>query len=168
MLLLAASAPLAEEDVRLLQLAAQSVASLMLIQRGTAAAEGPVHDELLADLLERPHSVDPHLLERTRRLGIDLDRPHVVVVARPEGGELGKAVAWASSYAYRMGGLKGVRRGCIVLVLPATDASAAAHRVSGELSPLLGHAVSTGAAGPTASPGRWPACTPRRCAAWTR
>ncbi|MCX5196042.1 helix-turn-helix domain-containing protein [Streptomyces sp. NBC_00249] len=152
-LLLSASAPLADEDVRLLQLAAQSVASLMLIQRGTAAAEGPVHDEILADLLERPHSVDLHLLERTRRLGIDLDRPHVVLVARPEGGELGKAVAWASSYAYRMGGLKGVRRGCIVLVLPGTDASAAAHRASGELSPLLGHAVSTGAAGPTGSPG---------------
>ncbi|MGW0395256.1 helix-turn-helix domain-containing protein [Streptomyces sp. NPDC003042] len=152
-LLLSASAPLADEDVRLLQLAAQSVASLMLIQRGTAAAEGPVHDELLADLLERPDCVDLHLLERTRRLGIDLDRPHVVVVARPEGGELGKAVAWASSYAYRMGGLKGVRRGCIVLVLPGTDASAAAHRASGELSPMLGHAVSTGAAGPTGSPG---------------
>ncbi|MEU8460691.1 GAF domain-containing protein [Streptomyces sp. NPDC029003] len=152
-LLLRAFAPLAEEDVRLLQLAAQSVACLMLIQRGTAAAEGPVHDELLADLLERPHSVDPHLLERTRRLGFDLDRPHVVVVARPEGGELGKAVAWASSYAYRMGGLKGVRRGCVVLVLPGADASAAAHRVSGELSPLLGHAVSTGAAGPTGGPG---------------
>ncbi|MEU9026354.1 GAF domain-containing protein [Streptomyces sp. NPDC048383] len=152
-LLLSASAPLAEEDVRLLQLAAQSVASLMLIQRGTAAAEGPVHDEILADLLERPHSVDLHLLERTRRLGIDLDRPHVVVVARPEGGELGKAVAWASSYAYRMGGLKGVRRGCIVLVLPGEDASAAAHRASAELSPLLGHAVSTGAAGPTGGPG---------------
>ncbi|MGI5444229.1 helix-turn-helix domain-containing protein [Streptomyces sp. CA-243310] len=152
-LLLSASAPLVEEDVRLLQLAAQSVASLMLIQRGTAAAEGPVHEELLADLLERPHSVGLHLPDRTRRLGLDLDRPHVVVVARPEGGELGKAVAWASSYAYRMGGLKGVRRGCIVLVLPGTDASAAAHRASGELSPLLGHAVSTGAAGPAAGPG---------------
>ncbi|MEV6570306.1 helix-turn-helix domain-containing protein [Streptomyces sp. NPDC051577] len=152
-LLLSASAPLVEEDVRLLQLAAQSVASLMLIQRGTAAAEGPVHEELLADLLERPHTVGAHLLDRTRRLGLDLDRPHVVVVARPEGGELGKAVAWASSYAYRTGGLKGVRRGCIVLVLPGTDASAAAHRASGELSPLLGHAVSTGAAGPAAGPG---------------
>lgn len=152
-LLLSASAPLAEEDVRLLGLAAQSVASLMLIQRGTAAAEGPVHDELLADLLERPHSFDLRLSERTRRLGVDLDRPHVVVVARPEGGELGRAVAWASSYAYRMGGLKGVRRGCIVLLLPGADASAAAHRVSGELSPLLGHAVSTGAAGPAGGPG---------------
>ncbi|OKI64831.1 transcriptional regulator [Streptomyces sp. MJM1172] len=153
-LLLSASAPLTDEDVRLLQLAAQSVASLMLIQRGTAAAEGPVHDELLTDLLERPHSTDLHLLERTRRLGIDLDRPHVVVVARPEGGELGKAVAWASSYAYRMGGLKGVRRGRIVLVLPGDDASAAARAVSADLSPLLGHAVSAGAAGPAAGAGQ--------------
>uniref|UniRef100_A0AAU2JRH5 GAF domain-containing protein n=1 Tax=Streptomyces sp. NBC_00049 TaxID=2903617 RepID=A0AAU2JRH5_9ACTN len=150
-LVLRASAPLTEEDVRLLELAAQSVAALLLIQRGTAAAEGPVHDELLQDLLDRPHHSDLHLGERTRRLGVDLDVPHVVVVARPEGGGLGKAVAWASSYAYRHGGLKSVRRGCIVLLLPGSDASAAARKVSAELSPLLGHPVSTGAAGPARS-----------------
>lgn len=148
-LVLHASAPLTVEDVRLLQMAAQTVASLILIQRGTAAAEGPVHEELLQELLDRPGRSDRHLLERVRRLGIELDRPHVVVVARPEGGELGRAVAWASSYAYRMNGLKGVRRGCIVLVLPGSDASAAARQVSAELSPLLGHPVSTGAAGPS-------------------
>ncbi|MET3987067.1 GAF domain-containing protein [Streptomyces sp. PvR034] len=148
-LVLHAAEPLTEEDVRLLELSALSVASLMLIQRGTAAAEGPVRDELLQELLDRPnHSSDLHVRERTRRLGIDLDVPHVVVVVRPEGGELGRAVAWASSYAYRVGGLKGVRRGCIVLLLPGADASAAARQVSMEVTPLLGHPVSTGAAGP--------------------
>ncbi|MER5870062.1 helix-turn-helix domain-containing protein [Streptomyces sp. NPDC002044] len=158
-LVLHASAPLTAEDVRLLQMAAQTVAALVLIQRGTAAAEGPVHEELLQDLLDRSGRADRsersdrHLLERTRRLGVELEEPHVVVVARPEGGELGKAVAWASSYAYRMNGLKGVRRGCIVLVLPGSDASAAARRVSAELSPMLGHPVSTGAAGPSAGAG---------------
>jgi GAF domain-containing protein len=152
-LVLRASAPLTDEDVRLLELAAQSVAALHLIQRGTAAAEGPVHDELLQDLLDRPHRADLDLRERTRRLGVDLDVPHVVVVARPEGGELGKAVAWASSYAYRQGGLKGVRRGCIVLLLPGDDASKTAREVSAELSPLLGHPVSTGAAGPARGAG---------------
>lgn len=158
-LVLHASAPLTAEDVRLLQMAAQTVAALVLIQRGTAAAEGPVHEELLQDLLDRTgrsdrsDRSDRHLLERTRRLGVELEQPHVVVVARPEGGELGKAVAWASSYAYRMNGLKGVRRGCIVLVLPGSDASAAARQVSAELSPMLGHPVSTGAAGPSAGAG---------------
>ncbi|MFI5618086.1 GAF domain-containing protein [Streptomyces sp. NPDC051567] len=152
-LVLRAFAPLTDEDVRLLELAAQSVAALLLIQRSTAAAEGPVHEELLQDLLDRPHRAGLDLRERTRRLGLDLDVPHVVVVARPEGGELGKAVAWASSYAYRHGGLKGVRRGCIVLLLPGDDASAAARQVSAELSPLLGHPVSTGAAGPTEGAG---------------
>lgn len=155
-LVLHASAPLTAEDVRLLQMAAQTVAALVLIQRGTAAAEGPVHEELLQDLLDRPgrsDRPDRHLLERTRRLGVELEQPHVVVVARPEGGELGRAVAWASSYAYRMNGLKGVRRGCIVLVLPGSDASAAARQVSAELSPMLGHPVSTGAAGPSAGAG---------------
>ncbi|MFZ3496980.1 GAF domain-containing protein [Streptomyces sp. 5.8] len=152
-LVLHASAPLTVEDVRLLRMAAQTVASLILIQRGTAAAEGPVHEELLQELLDRhrPTRSDRHLLERVRRLGIELDRPHVVVVARPEGGELGRAVAWASSYAHRMNGLGGVRRGCIVLVVPGSDAGAAARQVSAELSPLLGHPVSTGAAGPSRS-----------------
>ncbi|QES49335.1 transcriptional regulator [Streptomyces venezuelae] len=158
-LVLRAAAPLTAEDVRLLRATALSVASLTLIQRGTAAAEsGPVRDELLQELLDRSAYAeaisgeygDRLLLDRARRLGIDPAAPHVVVVARPEGGDLGKAVAWASSYTYRMGGLRAVRRGRIVLLLPGTDASAAARQVSAELSPLLGHPVSTGAAGPAA------------------
>ncbi|WP_137989242.1 helix-turn-helix domain-containing protein [Streptomyces vilmorinianum] len=141
------------EDERLLELAAQSVAFLLLMQRSTAVAEGPVRDELLDDLLADPQHVPPQqMVQRARRLGIDLRTPHVLVVARPEGGEQGRAVVWASSYAYRMSGLKTVQGGCIVLLLPGTDASAAAKAVSGELSPLLGHPVSVGAAGPGRRP----------------
>ncbi|MEV7614839.1 helix-turn-helix domain-containing protein [Streptomyces sp. NPDC089799] len=153
-LVLRASAPLTEEDVRLLELAALSVASLTLIQRGTGAVERPVRDELLQELLdhsgpaEHVQHADDRLRDRTVRLGMDPDAPHVVVVARPEGGDLGKAAAWAGSYAYRKGGLRTVRRGCVVLLLPGTDASAVARRASAELSPLLGRPVSTGAAGP--------------------
>ncbi|MCP3822823.1 helix-turn-helix domain-containing protein [Streptomyces sp. A3M-1-3] len=150
-IVLRAAATLTGEDLRLLHLAAQSIATLLLLQRGTAAAEGPMHDELLHDLLNGPHRSEVHLSERARRLGIDVEAPHVVVVARPEGGDLGKAVAWASSYAYRMAGLKGVCRGCIVFLLPGADASVAGRTVSGGLSPLLGHPVSIGAAGPANS-----------------
>jgi sugar diacid utilization regulator len=87
-------------------------------------------------------------VQRARRFDIDLDAPHVLVVARPEGGEQGRAVVWASSYAYRMSGLKTVQSGCLVLLVPGSDASAAARAVADELSPLLGHPVSVGAAGP--------------------
>ncbi|MET9951531.1 helix-turn-helix domain-containing protein [Streptomyces sp. NPDC006339] len=147
-----AATPLTGEDERLLELAAQSVAFLLLIQRSTAVAEGPVRDELLDDLLAEPQHAPQQIAQRARRLGIDLRKPHVLVVARPEGGEQGRAVVWASSYAYRMAGLKTVQGGCIVLLLPGVDASAAAKAVSGELAPLLGHPVSVGAAGPGWSP----------------
>ncbi|MFI8517108.1 helix-turn-helix domain-containing protein [Streptomyces sp. NPDC085481] len=147
-LVVRAATPLTGEDERLLELAAQSVAFLLLMQRSTAVAEGPVRDELLDDLLAEPQHAPQQIAQRARRLGIDLRKPHVVVVARPEGGEQGRAVVWASSYAYRMSGLKTVQGGAIVLLLPGMDASAAAKAVSGELSPLLGHPVSVGAAGP--------------------
>lgn len=147
-LVVRAATPLTGEDERLLELAAQSVAFLLLMQRSTAVAEGPVRDELLDDLLAEPQHSPQQIAQRARRLGLDLRKPHVVVVARPEGGEQGRAVVWASSYAYRMSGLKTVHGGAIVLLLPGVDASAAAKAVSGELSPLLGHPVSVGAAGP--------------------
>ncbi|MFF8601503.1 helix-turn-helix domain-containing protein [Streptomyces sp. NPDC015232] len=151
-LVVTAATPLTGEDERLLELAAQSVALLLLMQRSTAVAEGPVRDELLDDLLAEPQHAPQQIAQRARRLGIDLRKPHVLVVARPEGGEQGRAVVWASSYAYRMGGLKTVQGGCIVLLLPGVDASAAARAVSAELAPLLGHPVSVGAAGPGWSP----------------
>ncbi|MFI8822425.1 GAF domain-containing protein [Streptomyces sp. NPDC053431] len=151
-LVVRAATPLTGDDERLLELAAQSVAFLLLMQRSTAVAEGPVRDELLDDLLADPQHAPQQIAQRARRLGIDLRKPHVLVVARPEGGEQGRAVVWASSYAYRMAGLKTVQGGCIVLLLPGLDASAAAKAVSGELAPLLGHPVSVGAAGPGWSP----------------
>ncbi|MFF0432051.1 helix-turn-helix domain-containing protein [Streptomyces sp. NPDC004327] len=151
-LVVRAATALSGEDERLLELAAQSVALLILMQRSTAVAEGPVRDELLDDLLAEPQHAPQQIAQRARRLGIDLRKPHVVVVARPEGGEQGRAVVWASSYAYRMSGLKTVQGGSVVLLLPGVDASAAAKAVAGELAPLLGHPVSVGAAGPGWSP----------------
>ncbi|MFF7795743.1 helix-turn-helix domain-containing protein [Streptomyces sp. NPDC007991] len=143
-------AQLVGQDSWLLQTTAQAFAVHLLMQRSAAAAEGPVRDELLDELLAVSATASPphQTAQRARRLDMDLEQPHVVVVARPEGGEQGRAVVWASSYAYRMSGLKTVHGGCIVLLLPGTDASAAARAVAGELTPLLGHPVSVGAAGP--------------------
>ncbi|MFF5917627.1 helix-turn-helix domain-containing protein [Streptomyces flavochromogenes] len=151
-LVIRAAGGLTGEDERLLELAAQSVAFLLLMRRSTAVAEGPVRDELLDDLIADPPHAPQQIAQRARRLGVDLRRPHVLVLARPEGGEQGRAVVWASSYAYRLSGLKTVQGGCIVLLLPGIDASAAARAVADELSPLLGHPVSVAAAGPGQSP----------------
>lgn len=151
-LVLRPSAPLNDNGARLLRLTAQAMAVLLVMQRSTAVAEGQVRDELFDDLLANPQRPPQQLAERARRLGIDLATPHVVVVARPEGGAQGRAVVWASSYAHRMSGLKSVRGGCIVLLLPGSDAGAAARAVSKELSPLLGHSVTVGSAGPVSDP----------------
>ncbi|MET9613358.1 helix-turn-helix domain-containing protein [Kitasatospora indigofera] len=140
--------PLGESGVRLLALTAKSVALLVLMHRTTAATESLMRDEFFDDLLAEPQRPVAQLRERARRLGLDLSSPHVVVVARLEGGPSGRAVVWASSYALRMSGLKSIRSGCIALLLPGVDASAAARAVSGELSPILGHQVTAGAAGP--------------------
>ncbi|NEC08210.1 helix-turn-helix domain-containing protein [Streptomyces sp. SID7909] len=144
---------LPESAVPFLRAVAQSVAVLLQMQRSDAVAESPLRDELFEDLLAVPQRPLEQLTQRARRLAVDLAAPHVVVVARPEGGTQGRAAGWASSYTRRLAGLKSVRDGCIALLLPGTDAEAAARAVSDELEPLLGQPVTVGAAGPVADPG---------------
>ncbi|MFD6529609.1 helix-turn-helix domain-containing protein [Streptomyces sp. NPDC060184] len=152
-LVLYPAAELLDEDVWLLRTIAQVFALQLVMERSGAVAEGSVRDELLEELLSLPAGapVPRQITQRATRLGIDLDSPHVLLVARPEGGEPKRAGGWASSYAFRVSGLKMVDNGRIVLMVPGTDASATARAVADELSPLLGHPVSVGAAGPQAS-----------------
>ncbi|MFE5868239.1 helix-turn-helix domain-containing protein [Streptomyces roseifaciens] len=152
-LLLRPDRPDAVQDERLLRLVAQVMAVQLLVESSrTAIAEGQVRDDFLADLLASPQR-PPHQLEQhARRLGINLSKPHVVVVARPEGDARGKTAIWASSYAHRLSGLKSMHNGCAVLLLPGTDPGGAGRAVSAELSPLLGHPVTVSSAGPVAGP----------------
>jgi hypothetical protein len=53
-----------------------------------------------------------------------------------------------------MSGLMKVREGCVTLLIPGEDPLAAATAVSGELTPLVGHPITIGAAGPVSGPGR--------------
>ncbi|MER7762582.1 helix-turn-helix domain-containing protein [Streptomyces sp. NPDC097619] len=147
-LLLRARTPLAAEESEFLGYAGRTAALVLRLQRSEAVAAGPVRDELFDDLLAGTTRSPRRLAELARRLGIEATAPHSVVVVRPEGGEQGQAVAWASLYAYRRSGLKTVRGGCIVLLLPDPDPSAAAAAVHRELSALLGQPVSVGSAGP--------------------
>ncbi|MFE4860272.1 helix-turn-helix domain-containing protein [Streptomyces sp. NPDC056670] len=159
-LVLRPATALVGEDERLLYLTAQAFAIQLLLQRSTAMAEGPVRDELLDDLLaSHPRAAHQlqHIAQRVGQFGLDLDAPYVLLVVRPEGGEPGRALVWASSYAHRMSGLKTARDGRIVLLLPGEDPSGAARAVAEELSPVLGHSVSVGVAGP----GKGPADTSR-------
>ncbi|MFJ9139990.1 helix-turn-helix domain-containing protein [Streptomyces griseus] len=135
-----------DERRRLLHFTAQTVATVLL-RHDLATAAGPIRDDYLDDLLSGTTGAPRHLAERAHRLGLDPAADHVMVVLRPEGKQ-GEAAIWASSYAYRHAGLKTVRRECLVLLLPGSDPSAAARSAVDELTALLGHAVSAGAAGP--------------------
>ncbi|MGH3433665.1 MAG: helix-turn-helix domain-containing protein, partial [Thermocrispum sp.] len=139
---------LASGTRHLLEHTARTASVLQLMARSTSVAETQFRDAFFDDLLTTPPDKYEQLQERARRLAIDLDQPHVVVVARPEGGSQGRALVWASSFAYRTGGLKSIRDGVIALLLPGDDAATAAQNVADALSPLLERPVTVGAAGP--------------------
>ncbi|WP_345698339.1 helix-turn-helix domain-containing protein [Kitasatospora terrestris] len=152
-LMLRPSAAHAAHADRVAQLIAQAVAVPLLLDSSRAAtALGHVRDELLDELLATPQRPPQQLAMRAQRIGIDLSRPHVLVIARPEGDSQGKAATWASLYAHRMSGLKRVDNGRAVLLLPGTDPGAAARAVSEELTPLLGTPVTVSSAGPASDP----------------
>jgi hypothetical protein len=149
-LLFLRSTPLTEEEGRLLYAAGQTAALVQLLGHSAGAASGPARDECLDTLLADTHQQPRRMIEQVRRLGLDPDGQHVVLVVRPEGAGQGEAAVWASSYSYRHSGLKTVCGDCLVLLLPGTDASTAARTVRDELSRFLGHPVTVGAAGPAA------------------
>ena len=144
---------LTDRDKRLLQLVTQTAAVLLLLDYKAAIAEAGARDELLDDLLASPPRPPQQLNKRARRLGIDLNTAHVVVLARAEGTTRGRGMVWASSYAHRMGGLNTIKNGCNVLLLPGTDPGTAARLVSDKLSPLVGQQVTVGGSGPVSDPG---------------
>ncbi|WP_067182609.1 helix-turn-helix domain-containing protein [Microtetraspora niveoalba] len=138
----------AAADQRILERAAIVTALLLLFRRSVAEAEGRVRGELLDDLISRPDLAG--LGERARRLGVDLDLPHVLVVARHEG-QRERAAFWASSHAALAHGLAAARGDDVVLLLPGDGPGAVARRVARELSVSLGRPATAGAARAAAS-----------------
>ncbi|MFC6077887.1 GAF domain-containing protein, partial [Microbispora bryophytorum] len=107
--------PVSDTDQRILERAAIVTALLLLFRRSVAEAEGRVRGELLDDLVSRPELRG--LDDRARRLGVDLDAPHVLVVARHDG-QRERAAFWASSQATLAHGLATARGDEVVLLLP--------------------------------------------------
>ncbi|XVU28859.1 helix-turn-helix domain-containing protein [Actinoplanes sp. CA-054009] len=140
--------PLSEADQRTLERAAQITALLLLFRRTVAEAEAQVRDELLDDLISHPSRDPAALHSRAARLGVNLDAPHLVVVA--DGTQI---TSWSRTFAAARGGLAMTRDGRTTLLLPGTDPGQAARTVAREAHRELGRPVTAGAAGPvTASP----------------
>ncbi|WP_204001559.1 helix-turn-helix domain-containing protein [Virgisporangium aurantiacum] len=152
---------LSETDERTLERAAVVTALLLLVRRSVTDTESRVRGELLEDLVVGRGDDPAVVLERARRLGVDLDRPHVVVVFSAEARYRQRASSWAAGQASARGGLAGRHDGDGVLLLPGNDTSGAsgspgspgspgdeARRVARELGAVLGSPVTAGGAGP--------------------
>jgi hypothetical protein len=183
---------LSDVDQRILERAALVTGLLSLVRRSVAEAETRVRGELLDDLIsERVTDLDG-LRERAKRLNVDLEVPHVLVVARVDEEMRQRAAFWAASHAAIDHGLVASRGDEIVLLLPGAEPGAAARRVARELGGSLGGgtpgrrdpggevdgavdgavgsatigAATVGAAGPVSGPGEVAAAhtEARRCA----
>ncbi|NUT37078.1 MAG: GAF domain-containing protein [Hamadaea sp.] len=148
--------PLADADQQILERAALVTALVQLFRRNLAEAEGRVRGELLDDLIARPGRDADALRARSKRIGVDLDVPHVMVAIGDDFGGSGavrqRAASWAVTYALSRSGLAASRDGRVVLMLPGADAGSAARAVAKDLGRALGRAVTAGASGPAAGP----------------
>lgn len=147
-LVLRTDRPVADTDQRILERAALVTALLLLFRRSVAEAEGRVRGELLDDLISRP-DLDG-LRDRARRLGVDLDAPHVLAVARHEG-QRERAAFWAASHATLARGLAAARGDEVALLLPGDKPGLMARRIAAELSTSLGRPATAGAAATVAT-----------------
>ncbi|GAA1951419.1 helix-turn-helix domain-containing protein [Kitasatospora viridis] len=133
---------------------ASVVAGLLLLMRRTVAeTENRISGELLSDLLTAPHRDPDGLAERASRLGVDLGRPYVVLVAEPVGQSLDRLLAAARRRLFGQPGLTAQHHGTVVLLVPADGADAG--RVGASVAAQLGGpaaAVTVAAAGPAAGP----------------
>ncbi|NUT43029.1 MAG: GAF domain-containing protein [Thermoactinospora sp.] len=132
----------ADADERIVERAALVCALLLLFRRSVAEAEGRVRGELLDDLISRPD--DDGLIDRANRLGVNLARPHVVIVAKHQG-QRERAAFWASSQAALSHGLAAARAEEVVLLLPGPQDT---KRIAKDLSAALQSPATAGAAGP--------------------
>jgi len=143
---------LAGADQRILERAALVTALLLLFRRSAADAEERVRGELLGDLLAAPRRDPDGMRERARRLGVDLDAPHTVVVLDPGDLPRQRVASFATRLAADCRGLSGSHSGRLLLMLPQPDPGQAARTVARAVEHALGSPVTAAAGGPGEGP----------------
>ncbi|MGV9352589.1 helix-turn-helix domain-containing protein [Streptomyces misionensis] len=143
-----------DPDRRLFERSSVVTSLLLLLRRSVAETENRVRGDLVTDLLTAPDRDPAGLVARGRRLGIDLDRPHVLLVARTDDAARGRLADAAVRYLFGNGGISAEHEGAVVLLLPCdgTGPGAAARAAAGQLGQLTGVPVTVAGAGPAAGP----------------
>ncbi|MFI7597949.1 helix-turn-helix domain-containing protein [Actinoplanes sp. NPDC049681] len=151
-LVLHAPKELTETDTRILERAGVVTALLLLFRRSLAQAESRVRGELLEDLLSRRVDDPVRVRQRARRLGVDLDVAHVLVVLACPPRQRDRAAQWSAAHAAACGGLAAQRDGNVTLLVGGEHPGDAARRMVRELGAYLGSPVTGGGAGPLTGP----------------
>ncbi|MGP3983608.1 helix-turn-helix domain-containing protein [Streptomyces sp. KR80] len=143
-------------DRRLFERAAMVTALLLLLRRSVAEAEDRVRGELLDDLITAgqpgSHRDTGSLPIRARKLGVNLTRPHVVLVLDAPAELRSRLAGEAARRARALGGLAGTRDGHTVLLAPGHEPGRLAQDLAVELTRSVGVPVTVGAAGPADRP----------------
>lgn len=132
---------------RLESVARTATVVMHMQSHGPAFSVARLQDDLLNDVIGKRQD-DRLLALQALRLGIDLSKSHIVVLARLERDGLERAALWASSYVRRHGGLRTTREGYVVLLTPGEDPAATARAVWAELSKHMKGTVTVSSAGP--------------------
>ncbi|OEU96929.1 helix-turn-helix domain-containing protein [Streptomyces oceani] len=140
---------LADIDRLLFERASIVTALLLLLRRSAAETEDRVRAELLYDLLTATGEAGSRAA-RARRLGIDLARPHAVLVLQCEATTRQRLLTAATQSARTRNALAGLHHDHVVLLVPATEPGACAQSLALELSQAMGAPVTVGGAGTAA------------------
>ncbi|MFF5338953.1 helix-turn-helix domain-containing protein [Streptomyces sp. NPDC013181] len=153
-LVLHRSHPLDDSDRRLFERSAVVTGLLLLLRRTVAETENRIRGELIADLLADPARDPAGLAERGRRLGIDLDRPHLLLVAESAARERLAPAAMRFLFGGENQGVSAEHAGTVVLLTEdtGTGAGAAARSAAAQLGQLAQAPVTVAAAGPARGP----------------
>lgn len=143
-----------DSDRRLFERAGVVTALLLLLSRSVAETENRVRGELIADLLTAAGRDPAGLVVRGRRLGVDLDRPCLLLVAETVAAFHDKLPGAAVQYLFGADGISAEQSGTVVLLLPhnGTLPGEAARAAVAQLSHLVGAPVTVAAGGPAAGP----------------
>ncbi|MFI6018378.1 helix-turn-helix domain-containing protein [Streptomyces sp. NPDC051287] len=141
-------------DQRLFERSSVVTSLLLLLRRSVAETENRVRGDLITDLLTAPDRDPAGLVARGRRLGFDLDRPHVLLVARTADEARGRLADAAVRYLFGSGGVSAEHEAAVVLLLPGegTTPGEAARLAAERLGRLIGTPVTVAGTGPAAGP----------------
>ncbi len=142
-LVLHRSRPLDDSDRRLFERSSVVTGLLLLLRRTVAETENRIRGELIADLLTDTGRDPAGLAERGRRLGIDLDRPHLLLVAETGARERLATAAMRFLFGGEIHGVSAEHAGAVVLLIEADGSGPAAGAVARSAAAQLGQLAQT-------------------------